>query len=357
MSFLKCHPSVFVIEDEYEILVSLKENGICYIEINDNVYYEENSGVLSSEKNYFKIRVPQNVLDKACSYKIMYRRSINRKAYFSEMGEIEVEIYRFKPLIKEENINIYHIADVHYHFEIGKKTASYFGKDLDLLVVNGDIGEVERVEDYFNVAEFIGDIAMGEIPIIFARGNHDTRGKLAELYTNFFPANNKQTYYIFSLGRLSGVVLDCGEDKLDHHEEYNSVNDFSLFRMKETEFLKSVNLNSNSIKFAVSHICPMQTSKTPFDVFDICRDVYEVWNDELKRIGISFMLSAHMHKAYLLEKNSPNALIKNHFPVIVGSEWNEDEFYGCALTINKEEMIVKFTNSKKEIKEEFIIKF
>ncbi len=356
MSFLKCNPSVFVIGDEYEILVLLKENGICYIEIADNFYYEENSGVLSSEKNYVKIRVPQKVLDKACSYKIIYRQSLDRKAYFSEMGDKEVEIYKFKSLTKEENINVYHIADVHYRFEIAKKTASYFGNDLDLLVVNGDIGEVEKVEDYFNVAQFIGDICLGEIPIIFARGNHDTRGRLAELFTNFFPANNKQTYYTFSVGNLSGVVLDCGEDKLDHHEEYNSVNDFTLYRKKETEFLKKINLDSNNIKFAVCHICPMQTTFIPFNVFDICRDLYSVWNEELKRIGISFMLSAHMHKAYLLEKNSPNALIKNHFPVIVGSEWNEDEFYGCALTINKEEMVVKFTNSKKEVKEEFVVK-
>lgn len=355
MSFLRCHPSVFVIGDEYEILVSLKENGISYIEISDNVYYEENNGVLSSEKNYAKIRVAKEALNKAYLYKIVYRRSVNRKAYFSEMGDKEEVVYKFKPLLKEENINIYHIADVHCHFDMAKKTASYFGNDLDLLIFNGDMGEVETVDDYFNVIQFIGDISLGEIPIIFARGNHDTRGRLAELYSRFFPTNNNRTFYTFSIGCLSGVVLDCGEDKLDSHKVYSGLNDFVSYRKKETKFLKDLNLNSSSISFAISHICPMQTTFIPFNEFDISRDIYEVWNEEFIRIGIKFMLSAHMHKAYLLKKNSADAIIPNHFPVIFGSEWDEGDFYGCALTINKGEMLVKFTNSKKEVKGEYIV--
>ena len=354
MSFLKCNPNVFVINDEYEILLFLEKNGICYIEVNGINYYEENSGVLSSEKNYAKIRIPQSELDKSRQYKIIFRSSINRKAYFSEFSEKEEVVYHFKPITKEEKINVYHIADVHYQFEIAKQTALYFGEALDLLVVNGDIGEVETFDDYFNVAKFVGDISEGLIPVIFARGNHDTRGHLAEIYTDIFPANNKETYFTFSVGNLSGVVLDCGEDKLDCHSEYNGVNIFEIYRLKETEFLKKVNLKEGSIKFAVSHICPMQTTLTSGNVFDICKDIYKIWNDELSRIGVNFMLCGHQHKAYLLEQNSPFSLIKNHFPIIVGSECLSNDLIGCALTIFKNHMIVRFTNKDKEIKEEFV---
>ena len=65
MSFLYCNPIVFVINDEYEILVLTKELGIIYLEVNGKNYYEDNVGVLSSQKNYAKIRVPQNVLNEA----------------------------------------------------------------------------------------------------------------------------------------------------------------------------------------------------------------------------------------------------------------------------------------------------
>ena len=87
MSFLNCNPNIFVINDDYEILIFLKEKGICFIEVDGQYFYEENSGVLSSEKNHVKIRVPQRQLDLNESYKVIFKQSINRKAYFSELGE------------------------------------------------------------------------------------------------------------------------------------------------------------------------------------------------------------------------------------------------------------------------------
>ena len=58
--------------DEYEILIFLKEKGICFIEVAGQYFYEENSGVLSSEKNYVKIRVPQQLLDSNETYKVIF---------------------------------------------------------------------------------------------------------------------------------------------------------------------------------------------------------------------------------------------------------------------------------------------
>ena len=73
-SFLYCKPSVFVIGNEYEILVNLNAFGLCFIKVGDTVYYEENSGVLPSERTIVKIRVPQSELDKAKSYEERARK-------------------------------------------------------------------------------------------------------------------------------------------------------------------------------------------------------------------------------------------------------------------------------------------
>ena len=62
--FLKCNPTVFVINDEYEILVITQKNGLISVEIGGSIYYPENSGVLYSERNFAKIRVPQSMPDK-----------------------------------------------------------------------------------------------------------------------------------------------------------------------------------------------------------------------------------------------------------------------------------------------------
>ena len=169
MSFLRCLPCVFVIDSDYEILVNTHNCGIVYIEIDGEKFYEENSGALSSEKRYTKIRFPQEYLDRAEKYTIVFRETINRCAYFSQFKEEERLEFSFKPLRKTENINIYHISDVHYLFDIARNTASYFGDDVDLFIVNGDIGEVESVENYIATAEYVGDISGGKIPVIFLR--------------------------------------------------------------------------------------------------------------------------------------------------------------------------------------------
>lgn len=354
MSFLYAKPCVFVINDEYEILVLTKEFGIIYLEINGVNYYEYNSGVLSSQKNYAKIRIPQHILNEHKKYNVVYKKTINRKAYFSNMGCIEKESFMFNPLLKEDNINIYHIADVHYRFDIAIKTVKYFGYDLDLLVVNGDIGEVETLQNYYDVIKFVADISCGIIPVLFVRGNHDTRGKLAEKYTDFFPANNKETYYSFDVGSLSGVVLDCGEDKNDGHEEYGGVNVFADFRKKETNFLKRLE-KKNNLSFAVSHICPSQTTLNKNDIFNIEKDTYIAWNKELDRLGIKFMICAHIHKAYILKPHSNESTIDHNYPVIVGSACYENDIVGTAITICNNKLIVKFTDSNLNVKEEYII--
>ena len=352
MEFLRCTPSVFVIGNEYEILVNVKEKGIFSVRVGDTLYYEDNSGVLASEKTYAKIRVPQSELDSCKQYTVIYRKAINRKAYFSELSEPQEANFEFKPIEKTENINLYLISDVHYNFELAKQTASFFGDDVDLFVVNGDIGEVETEDNYFEVCRFVGDISVGKIPVIFVRGNHDTRGALAERFTDYFPADGKNTYFTFEIGALNGVVLDCGEDKWDRHKEYGGVNVFESFRRRETEFLKKTELDDKKITFAISHICPVQTTLDKTDKFNIEQELYTEWNAELARMGVKFMLCGHIHKAYIVDKHSDEATIDNDFPVVVGVAcFRKEDLWGSAITVNKDTVTVRFTDKDHNVRE------
>ena len=349
MGFLKCLPTVAVVKKEYQILVHAVSNGIIGIKIGGNIFYEENSGVLSSEKNFAKINLPQTILDKAREYTVFFRKTVSRRAYFSEFEEEQSQTFAFRPLEKTDNINIYHIADVHHNFAEAVKTSTYFGDDLDLFILNGDIGEVESEEDYFNVCAFSGEVTKGEIPTLFARGNHDARGRLAEKYTDFLPSDGKKTYFEFSVGSLGGVVLDCGEDKRDSNKEYGGTNVFEPMRRKETEFLKSAEPKGKVI-FAVSHICPMALVGEEGGQFDIERDIYAVWSRELDRMGVKFMLSGHEHKIYIIE---PNGGVQKHsFPVIVGSRTDYKTVEGAALTIKGDKVLVRFTDGEHRVFEE-----
>ena len=355
MSFLRCKPSVFVIGKEYEILLNLNAYGLCYIQVGDEIYYEENSGVLPSERTVVKIRLAQEALNRAKKYTVIFRETEDRKSYFSTFKDVQTEEFAFKPLEKTENIHIYHIADVHYRFEEAKKMAGYFGEDTDLFVVNGDIGEAETEENYLEVCQFVGDISGGELPVIFVRGNHDTRGRLAELYGKYFPVNGQKTYYSFELGCLSGVTLDCGEDKDDKNREYDAsenvpdelrgANRFHTYRQAQLRFLKETELDTQTkIPFVVSHVCPSMTTYHPQSIFDIERELYAEWNAELERIGVKFMLCGHFHRAFVLQAGDERNLQEHSYPVVVGSVCLEEGLQGAAITLSKNQMTVCMTD-------------
>ncbi len=355
-NFLACTPTVFVKEKDYEILVCVKKNGLVKLNVGGKEICEENSGVLSSEKTIFKFQVSSKLLNKAKSYTIIYKQSLNRKAYWSEFGEIVQKTFTFKPIEKTENLNIYMIADVHSYYDLAYKTGTFFGNDIDLFVFNGDICEVESRKEYLKACAFVGKLTKGKIPCIYTRGNHDTRGKLPEYFDQYFPCVNKDFFYTFEIANLCGVVLDFGEDKPDTHDVYRDCNRFSEYRKREYKWLKKVKLPSDKIKFAICHVCPVMTTYNKGDVFDIERPIYSKISAELERLDIDAMLCGHMHRYHMLYSGDERNTLDHEYPVVIGSD-PKNGFVGTAIVANKDGMSVRFTNSNHEVIEEHYVKF
>ena len=70
-------------------------------------------------------------------------------------------------------------------------------------------------------------------------------------------------------------------------------------------------------------------------------------------MGIKFMLCGHDHKAFVLLQGDERNLIDHTYPVIVGSACSDKGLLGAAITLNKTEMTVCFTNSACEIVEKY----
>ena len=89
--FLYCTPTVFAIGNDYEILVNLNNFGLCFIKVGDTLYYEENSGVLPSERTIVKIRVPQSELDLAKEYEIIFRQTNDYSFFIIHFSQADFE--------------------------------------------------------------------------------------------------------------------------------------------------------------------------------------------------------------------------------------------------------------------------
>lgn len=214
------YPTVYAVGRRYVILVPVEAECLMWVRVGDREFFDDSNGVLRSASTTHKMEVPQELLDVAGEYTVCWRKIIERKPYFSDVGEIETYTSVFRP-VRGDRIRMYHIADAHNRVDGPVAAGRYFGDDLDVLVLNGDIPNHSGKIEYFTAIHRIaGEITGGELPVIFSRGNHDTRGIYAEKIEDHTPTDCGRSYYSVRLGKLWALVLDCAEDKSDDHAEY-----------------------------------------------------------------------------------------------------------------------------------------
>lgn len=353
MKNLKFAPNVFVVKDNYDIVIVCKCEGKCYITIDGKQYRENGSGIFKIHTPVHKITVPQSVLDEAGEYTVHFNPCSSKKDYWTKMDEAEKETFKFKALKKEEGINLYYTADIHSCYESAEKCCTYFGDDLDILVVNGDYGESNSREAIEELNNFIAKLTLGSIPVIIGRGNHDARGNMSELITDYISTDDGKTYYTYKIGPIEGIVLDCGEDKLDGCDEYGGVNYFEQYRRDELDFLKeTAPFGKNKYRIAFCHI-PF-SYKFRDDIFNIDTELYHDWSKELDRIGIDCLICGHMH-SYSLCPGEHEEKFEHKYPLIVASKKSGSILGGSAITLMKDKIICRFTDEDHNVTREITI--
>ena len=186
----------------------------------------------------------------------------------------------------------------------------------DFVVFNGDMvsfmGSVEDIETGFMTRAT--ETFATDVPLVYVRGNYETRGPGFSEYLNLFPTPTNTPYFTFRQGPVAFVVLDSGEDKPDSDIEYGGTAAYDAYREQMAEWLKeavkSEEFRSAPVKIALLHI--------PFD-----KGVGWYGNNELKRLllptlneaGIDVMLCGHTHRYSYRDVGS----VDNNFPILVNS--------------------------------------
>lgn len=361
-SVLRYAPAVFAVKNEYLITVPVHASILFWVRVGEHTYYDESNGILRSDTELHRVRVPMEVLDAAGKYTICWREVSERKPYFSVVGDEQSATFAFRP-IKQGPIRAYMIADAHGMFDgptaAARRFEAQYGK-LDLLILNGDIldhsGEIENFMLYYRLAD---ELTAGEIPTVISRGNHDLRGRSAERLADFMPNENGNSFYSFRLGCLWGILLDCGEDKSDDHAEYGGTICCHAFRERETDYLQTVLKNAEDEyaaegvkhRIVLSHVPFTQIDEEPFDIE---QDTYRNWVKLLnEQIRPEVLLSGHKHQMYITMPNDPRDAYGMTFPTVVGSEPRaKDHYYaGCGIVWQKDQIKIVFNDGDRILKE------
>ena len=356
-------PIVFAVNNEYQIMMYVNEPSLMWVKVGDMTFYDESNGILRSNVHIHRVIMPMRILDEAKSYSVCLRKVIDRKPYFPEFEETVETEYSFKPVPTEGAIRGYHVADSHNRVEAPAIAASRYG-NLDFLVLNGDLADhTHSVENCMVFYEIASKITQGTIPVVFSRGNHDTRGLMAERFCEYTPTDRGNTYYTFRIGCVWGMVLDCGEDKDDSHAEYGGTVCFNDFRRRETAFIQDVIERAEEEYLAEGVKYRLVISHNPFTVihkhpFDIEQALFREWVQMIgENIHPTALMGGHMH---CLKVVRPGDELDHHgqkFPTVIGSYVDgQDPYYaGAGFELRDNATVISFTDSEgKTVKEEII---
>ena len=366
---LACHPGVFLIEQDYEIILLCNKPAMASVVVNGRTFTDNVNGVMRSDTDVHKIKIPMALLDTARAYRVHITPLADHCNYYPKPSPTEAYEYPFTPVPATGDVKAYVLADTHGQVTTPAETALAHGQ-IDLLILLGDIGDSAATKDQVTTLHYLtAAITEGTFPAVYVRGNHDTRGYMAEHLHEYIPTRGGATYYTFRAGSVWGVVLDCGEDKPDTNIEYGlpetgGVANFLPFREAQTDYLRGLmenaaaTYNAEGVTRRVA-LCHINFTSTDRPYNDKNPALYDTWIGCLNEIGIDMLICGHEHRvgrqpdSYFHGDPTPafpTLLTSAHCdnPAPMGGGHKPGEYTGTAITFTQDGVQYVFTNHKGE---------
>jgi len=304
-------------------------------------------GVMVANNKINRVRLTDLQPGTRYYYRVVSQEVTRYSSYYKEFGDtVRSDIKSFTTWsddMKDFRVIVYN--DIHSNMEMFNKLHSLVeDKPYDLVIFNGDcFDDVEVESDIVDrLLTYTPRIKSDEIPSIFIRGNHETRGEYSLHLWDYLGRMGGRSYSAFSLGDTRFVLLDCGEDKPDDHWVYYDMNDYTQHRIDQAEFLKE-ELQSTAFKDArkrvLVHHIPIFGVKP--DSFSPCSDL---WIPVLEDAPFNISLNAHTHRYRVIEKGETG----NNFPVIIGGGNREPDGTVMVLEKREDKLTVEVINAAGE---------
>ena len=172
----------------------------------------------------------------------------------------------------------------------------------DLLVWNGDVvadqfmAENDLVNSFLRPGNGVEPASIR--PMLFVRGNHDTRGAVARHLPGYVPKPLTNGYQnLLRVGPVGIIVLDTGEDK-EGPQYYADLGEWANYRQAQKVWLESAIkhplFKSAPHKIVCCHI-PLRW-KQPDEAGAWCPDGDERWSPLLARGRVQAVFSGHTHQ-------------------------------------------------------------
>jgi predicted phosphodiesterase len=153
----------------------------------------------------------------------------------------------------------------------------------------------------------------GTKPLIFARGNHDTRGGFARELERYVPIEEGRFYYARDAGPVHLLVIDTGEDKHDTTQVYARLNRMREYREEELAWFTRHIATSERLRTAPFRIAVMHQPRWGW-LSDDNEAARAAWTAAANAAKIDLVIAGHNHRYSLTPAGSPAG---NAHPILV----------------------------------------
>jgi len=285
----------------------------------DTTAVNSRNGLIDNDRTSHIIRLAGLKPGTKYKYRVVSREFVGYiQQHIVTFGEtVSSPVHEFTTLQPgKEGFSFAMVSDIHERAQdlegmLGRKSCAA----VDFMVYNGDM-----LNDFMNADQvFTGFLDVTAklfaktMPFLYARGNHETRGRFARTLPDYLPVMDGRTYFSFDHGGVHFIVLDSGEDKEDSHQYYNGLVDFQNFRRQQAEWLKAdlagAACRGANFRIVISHIPPR--GGKGFAIEDVSRNFESLIN----QAGIDLWLSGHTHR---FQRVDPDPA-QNAYQLIIGS--------------------------------------
>lgn len=308
-------------EDGYSIIFATNDEGIGFVDYKldgkDVRVYDNNSGRKTNSKIH-SVTIPKDELS-GTTYTVGATRVIDELSYGGRTGKtITGQPITFNDTFGDD-INVLTVSDWHTENQRAEEACKKLGEDYQAVVLLGDCApglmSIETIDKY--IVRFASDLTNGTMPIIYTRGNHETRGTAANLLAGVLKMDS--FYFTTNIGKYNIVVLDSCEDKPDSHPEYGSMVDYESYRTNMVKWFEDLpeDETQNTVVFCHDkNIC-------------IEEDLSKAALEKIDAMNASLLVSGHEH-IYSFDN-------KGNFPVLVDGGINANgngTYVACMLKLS-----------------------
>src|SRR5699024_7507473 len=210
--------------------------------------YYNSDNVLKNVTTLHNVRIEGLSPGTKYRYRIYSKEVVNRSPGNIVYNDVAAtDVFRKDALMfktsdpNQKQLSFLMVNDIHESNDVLEKLLKMGSvEDTDLVMFAGDMINNARTED--KIMDGFMDISINnsrtedqifdgfmdtsvnifasEIPMYYARGNHETRGAFASNFSDYFPSPTGNLYYLIRQGPICFVILDSGEDKPDTDIEY-----------------------------------------------------------------------------------------------------------------------------------------